>query len=197
MSFGRKLKQILKDKKVYAKDLAEYVGVSRGLVTHWANDFRNPNPKQLKMIAEYLNIDPAILINDGDRIKISKIPLIGLASCGIPNGYYNDEIEYIPVPEELARDGVYAVRAEGDSMMPKIADGAVVICDKERGIDVGNIVHYTTADGESGIKKYDYDEENDLVVLMPLNTECDGCKPIFVPPAALKMARAVKVLADL
>ena len=48
MSFGQKLKNILKEKNIIAKDLAKYVGVSRGLVTHWTNDLRNPNPKQVK-----------------------------------------------------------------------------------------------------------------------------------------------------
>ena len=78
-------------------------------------------------------------------------------------------------------------------MLPKISDGDIIVCDKEQECDNGNIVHYTTIDGESGLKKYQV--KDGVATLYPLNT--DGFAPIVIPVKDLKCARAIKIMADL
>jgi len=159
-------------------------------------DGKNAEPSNEKLIifSEILGVTTDFLLNNNSSIHdVKTIPLIGIAPCGVPNIIYNDNMEYIPVPSELARDGVYAVTADGDSMLPNIKHGSTVICDKNMRCENGNIVHYTTIDGESGLKKYLVDDKG-VVTLMPLNSDF---MPIVCDIKDLRCARAFKILSDL
>jgi len=190
--FAKNFKKIMKKKGFTAKSIAEQIGVTRGAVTNWSNGVRHPDDEQIKKIAEILNVHVGELF--GEEIAVKTVPLIGVASCGVPNIAYPDAIEHIPVPENYARDGAYAVKADGDSMLPKIKHGDIIICDREMEINNGDIVHYTTIDGESGIKKYLVDENTNLVTLMPFNS---NYTPLIREKDDVKCARAIKILADL
>ncbi len=191
-----KIRKLMEDKNIKQKDLIEYLDVNQGTLAKWlSNKEKNrrdiPNSILVK-IAKFLGTSVEYLLGY-DEIQIKTIPLIGIASCGVPNLAYCDIVEYIPVPADLARDGVYAVKADGDSMLPKISNGDIIICDKEQECINGNIVHYTTINGDSGLKKYQ--EKDGIVTLYPLNT--DGFAPIVIPAKDLKCARAIRVMAEL
>jgi len=191
-----KIRKLMEDKNIKQKDLVDYLGASQSNVSKWLSkneDIRLDIPNTiLAKIAKLLNVSVEYLLGF-DEIPLKTIPLIGIASCGVPNLTYCDIIEHIPVPADLARDGVYAVKADGDSMLPKINSGDIIVCDKEQECLNGNIVHYTTIDGESGLKKYQ--EKDGMATLYPLNT--DGYAPIVIPVKDLKCARAIKIVADL
>jgi len=151
----------------------------------------------LKKIAKIFNVDLLYLL--GEEVPITHyLPLIGSASCGVPtNHFYSDmgEYEMIPVPASLYKEGRYFVRAEGDSMLPKIKPGNEVMCDKEAFIENGSIVHYTLNDEESGIKKVVLDEKGHPIMLVPLN---DKCSPIIIKPDdKVRMAKCIKIITDL
>lgn len=191
--FSINLRKYMNSKKFTGKMIAEKVGVSTGTVIHWANGRRFPNEENIQKIANALNIKISDLF--GENIEsIKTIPLIGLASCGVPSNYYHDEIEQIPVTADVAREGVYALRAEGNSMEPSIKDGDIVICDKEMPCENGSIVHYTTIDGESGLKKYSLNEETRQVTLFPLNTDFT---PVLIDMDDIRCAKAFKLQSDL
>ena len=191
-----KIRKLMEDKNIKQKDLVEYLGASQSNISKWLSKNENirldiPNTILAK-IAKLLNTSVENLLGF-EEIAVKTIPLIGIASCGVPNLSYCDVIEHIPVPADLARNGVYAVKADGDSMLPKIKNGDIIICDKDQECLNGNIVHYTTIDGESGLKKYQ--EKDEIVTLYPLNT--DGFAPIVISVKDLKCARAIKIMADL
>jgi len=150
--------------------------------------------QHIEKLAKLFNVDEKYLLGTENELKVKYIPLIGIASCGIPNMSYNDDIEFIPVEASLARDGVYALKAVGESMTPKIQENDIVICDKEMECNNGNIVHYTTIDGESGIKRYFYDEEKLQVTLSPMNLEY---APLLLSEPDVKVVRAFKIIGDL
>ena len=91
-----------------------------------------------------------------------------MASCGVGGVYYDNASEYVEVPKEYAREGNYAITADGDSMLPKIKDGDYVICSTTEPTENGDIVHYNF-DGTSGIKKLFVN--GDTITLIPLNNE--------------------------
>ncbi len=101
------------------------------------------------------------------------------------NGY-----EPVAVSEDIYEDGMYAVRAEGDSMSPKINHNAIVYCNVNRNIDNGHIIHYSL-DGESGIKKYKINEKGHVISLVPMNSDFDIITVHADDGADLKMARVV------
>ena len=181
-----------------AKRLAEYLNVPRSYISRWVNDEKYNFPYEyINEIASFFKIDPSYFVSDTNQI-IKYLPLIGSASCGVPtNHFYGDygEYELIPVPAELYKEGRYYVRADGESMLPKIRPGDEVMCDKEAFIDNGNIVHYTLNDSESGIKKVVLDENGRPVMFVPLN---DKYSPIIVKPNdKVRMAKCIKITTDL
>ena len=194
-------KQSMKNKKFSNKDLVDKLqekGIDATIDTiksYRRSGGKNRQPTNDKLVAmsKILDVSVDYLLGNDDTIPIKTIPLVGIASCGVPNLSYNDMVEQIVVPAELARDGVYAVRADGDSMEPKISHGDIIICDTEQECMEGNIAHYTTIDGESGVKKYSIDKD-DVVTLFPLNREYP---PVIIHKSDLKCARAIKVMADL
>lgn len=109
------------------------------------------------------------LEDENESIKF--IPIIGLAHCGVPQEYDLNGFDLIPVLKEEYQEGMYAVRAEGDSMLPKISDNDILYCTHNSYIDSGVIVHYSY-NGESGIRKYKIDEDN-IISLIPLNMSDD------------------------
>ncbi len=189
----KKIKNIMKEKGIKQIDLVNTLKVPRSNVSSWLSGSRGVPKDKIIEIAKILDVSADYLLGNDAEIMVKTIPLIGIASCGVPNLAYCDIIEHIPVPADLARDGVYAVKADGDSMLPKIKHGDTIICDKNKECLNGNIVHYTTIDGESGLKKYQ--EKNGIVTLYPLNT--DKYAPIIVPVQDLKCARAIKIISDL
>ena len=197
-NFDINLNRIMKEKKITNKVLAEWITdnyrkISKETIAKYRNGDRTPDPDLISVIAKYFNVNEQYFFDGNDDLKVKYIPLIGVASCGVPNIAYNDSTEYIPVSSDLARDGVYAVTADGDSMLPKIQHGSIVICDKNMPCENGSIVHYTTIDGESGLKKYLIDDKG-VVTLMPLNSDF---MPIMCDKKDLRCARAFKIQSDL
>lgn len=202
MAVSDKLAALLDDMGRGAqRRLAEYLGENPVNVNRWVKGTRPVPQKRLKDIAKFFGVTVDYLLDDDQTVPLSRyIPLIGEASCGVPmNSFYEDATEWLPVPNDLAGNGVYAVRAYGDSMLPKIRHGDIVICDKDAIVHNGDIVHYTIDNQDSGIKKILFSEDNKSVTLLPLNTECDNCSPILVDldKHTLHYARCKKVLADL
>ena len=193
MTFGKKLKKLRTDRGISQQKLSDILEVNRVSISNYEKDKNTPTLSNLNKLKTALNAPDGYFENDNE-LKVKYIPLIGIASCGIPNMSYNDDIEFIPVEASLARDGVYALKAVGESMTPKIQENDIVICDKEMECNNGNIVHYTTIDGESGIKRYFYDEEKLQVTLSPMNLEY---APLLLSEPDVKVVRAFKIIGDL
>lgn len=102
-----------------------------------------------------------------------KIPVLGFIKAGVPIEAQEDIIDYIDIPIAWTNGGkeFYALKISGDSMMPKYADGDIVIFeqtnDYERGInkDCAVMVNCT----ECTFKKVFIDEIG--VILQPYNNE--------------------------
>ncbi|GBR77043.1 SOS-response transcriptional repressors LexA [Candidatus Termititenax persephonae] len=124
-----------------------------------------------------LKRDPAnprnyTVVGDEDGVRITYLPLYGLAQCG-PKGSLldNDPVDKIAISSELVRfpmEQMYLVKARGDSMLPKISGGDLVFVRKTNTADDGDIV-VCVNEGEALIKKYQRDKKQ--VVLSSLNSE--------------------------
>lgn len=186
---GDKIKMARKNKGLSQEQLAEKLDVNRVTISNYENGKNNPTHTNLLKLSAILGVQ---LVGSGTRIT-KFIPLIGRASCGIPKDYNLSDFENIPIDSRLFRDGMYAVEAEGDSMLSKINDGDIVYCSPNENIHNGNIVHYTY-NGDSGIKKYKVSEKQDIISLIPLNSEYDALIINEYEARDLKMAKVVAVV---
>ena len=76
-------------------------------------------------------IDPAIE-EKKETIKISRVPLLSCVQAGQPTDFGDIEFdEYVEVIGDLP-DGCYGLKVSGDSMLPLIDHGDVVIVDPNR-----------------------------------------------------------------
>jgi len=190
------VKALLDETKTSQKKLALFLGVHpphlSSILKRKGRYFSNSD---VKKIAEYFNktTDDILGTSHINEKKVKSIPLIGLASCGIPQDYDLNGYDPIPVSEDIYQDGMYAVQAEGNSMSPKINNSSIVYCNVNRQIDNGDIVHYSI-NGESGIKKYKINEKGNIISLVPINSEYDIITIHADDNANLKMSRVVGVV---
>jgi len=171
--FSINLRRIMDHKKLTGEKLGELVGVGKSTVINWANGSRFPNEESIRKLVSVLDISYNQLFWGDEQITMSKkIPLIGLAHCGEPAIYDLNGYEPIIVPDNIYKKGMYAVKAEGDSMLPKISSGDLLYCLSENIVQInnGDIVHYKLNE-DSGIKKYKINEAKTIISLVPLNSE--------------------------
>lgn len=62
MSVELRIKEIIKEKKIHQKDLAQQIGVSKVTVSYWCNNQTLPSIKTLGSIAKVLKVRIADLI---------------------------------------------------------------------------------------------------------------------------------------
>ena len=173
MDLVDKINALRKEQNISQLEISKYIGIVPSSVSDILNrKGRKFQAEHTAKLAKLFNVSVDYLLGNDDSVSVRSIPLIGLASCGIPSEYDLNGYEPVPVSNELYRDGMYAVRAEGDSMSPKINDGNLVYCVANEHIENGNIVHYMV-DGESGIKKFKINEKGDVISLAPINSDYD------------------------
>ncbi|MBE3022157.1 S24 family peptidase [Campylobacter sp. 7477a] len=178
------VKQTMKKLEITQQDLADFL-TSRGIVTpidtvkSWfrSDDSRRAVPEipRIKLIGEFLKLDAnQMILGFDDVIPVKQIPIVGSASCGIPDANALQETDIYTYT--LAKDWngeMYAVIANGDSMSPMIEDGDQVICDPALDIMDGDLVHYQV-NGESAIKIYKKDTKNKQHVFIPANQDFEA-----------------------
>jgi len=187
------IKQLMEEQNIKQIDFVNKFNMPRSNVSLWMNGKRKIPKDKLFEISKILNVSLDYLMGSENAISIRTIPLIGLASCGVPQNYDMNGYEPVPVSASMYRDGMYAVKAEGESMSPKINDRNIVYCCAEQQINSGDIVHYSI-NGESGIKKYKMNERGDTISLVPLNTDYDVITIYADDNMAFKMSKVVGVV---
>ena len=191
MDIVDKVIELSKEQKIPRKKIAEYIGTFPANLSDTLNrKGRKFQAEHIPKLAKLFNVSVDYLLGNENVATVKSIPLIGLASCGIPQEYDLNCYEPVPVSNELYHDGMYAVRAEGDSMSPKINNGNLVYCVANEQIENGNIVHYMV-NGESGIKKFKMNEKGDIISLVPINSDYDIITISADDNTAFKMSKVV------
>lgn len=104
---------------------------------------------------------------DGPEKQVAYLNMFGLAQCG-PKGSILDgtPLDKIPISTRLlpfsSSEG-FLVKAKGDSMMPKINEGDIVIAKKSRVADNGSVVVCVNK-GEALIKKYQKEKSGEIIL---------------------------------
>lgn len=174
------LKKILKEKKITYEKLAEKMtengfSVTAIAIHKWMakKDPIRPTINNIIAISKTINIPLNNLIQQEifkpDIISnVKSVKIIGEASCGLPiSNEYQDKNSEIYISENFYKPELYAVRATGDSMMPEVNDGDILICDPTENFINGDLVHYILF-SDSAIKIFLKDKSNNIQ-FKPLN----------------------------
>jgi repressor LexA len=191
--FGENLKIARKAIGYTQKDLAEKLGITASAITQIEKGLTMPDINRINSMADILRVTVDELFKGkSDKIKPTYRPLIGEASCGVPIIYcYDNDYEMVIAPEGSGKNAYY-IRADGNSMTPRINHGDLVLCDPDQAVESGNVVHFEW-DGEHGIKRYI--EQGSLKMMVATNATYS---PIIITDEyELRMIKCVKIMADL
>lgn len=163
----RKFNSILKDLRnshnLTQDELSKQLKISRSTIGMYEKGAREPDFETLELIADYFNVDTDYLL--GRTTKTTYIPLssskkpvtinvYGRVAAGIPISAIEDIIDTEEIPEEMAKTGeFFGLKIKGDSMIPRIYDGDVVIVRQQEDAETGDTVIVTINGDEATCKR--------------------------------------------
>lgn len=156
----------LRRKKDWSQDfVAEKLGYkSYTTIQKWEMGISEPPLKKLKELAELFSIDMDDLANKdletpSSILSVPKkhgvtINVLGRVAAGIPIEAVEDIIDAEEITEELAKTGeFFGLQIHGDSMIPNICDGDIVIVRQQDDAESGDIVIATINGDEATCKR--------------------------------------------
>lgn len=197
MKIGKRLRQLLKERKITQTRLSELTGFRQSDISDWVNNYHSPREDRIQKIAEVLGVSVADLFEErpasdfDDMTGWVKLKVIGRVPAGVPIEAVEEYSGEIVVPPEHARPGCYALEVQGNSMVPRVLDGDVVIvapCPSPRNGQI--VVTRINSDGEVTLKKFQKD--NDAILLVPENPEYQT--RVLTPDSNIKILGCVIAL---
>lgn len=140
------------------------------------SSYQKLSPENQKMALRLMNTMYDVQVENEKRknIKIIQVKFMqDTASAGHGVSLWNDSdgeyIDVIETPESLEAD--YAVRVEGESMLPDYHDGEIVLVKEQSDIEIGQVGIFTINNSKGYIKEYGEDR------LISRNPEYDDIIP--------------------
>lgn len=163
------IKELRKQKHVSQAELARELGIHQTAVSQWENGRTMPDTDSLNKLSEYFGVSIDRLL--GKTVgKGVKIRVLGYIRAGLPVEAVEDVLGYEEITPEMASQGEYfGLEIKGDSMMPRIYPGDVVIVRKQSDVDSGDIGVVLVNGSEATVKKVIKKETS--VMLVPLNPD--------------------------
>lgn len=210
--FASNLKYLRTKRGLEQKDISEMLGLkSPTSVTNWEKGTNMARAGHLNDLANYFDVSLHDLVNndlplmDRDKIysdnvysvmKTVKIPVLGEIACGDPVTAEENVEEYRERPaNNLPHGNLFYLKAQGDSMEPKIPNGSYVLIREQPDVENGDIAAVlVNSDTEATLKKIR--KLNEVILLEAIN---DDYEPYIVDkenPARI-LGKAVEVSFEL
>lgn len=173
-----RLKEARKSVKLTQQEVANYIGISQNCYSNWETGRNNIDSESLNKLSRLFGKSVDFLI--GESIPEPStggvwVPVLGDVAAGIPIEAIENIIDYEEIPKELASQGeFFALRIKGDSMVPRMLDGDVVIVKQQQDCETGDVA-VVLVNGESATVKLIKKMPNGIM-LKPFNANFD---PMF------------------
>lgn len=157
--------------------VARDLGLSSATTSQWKNRGSTPSAKTLSKISEYFGVTTDSLLGGG-RVTHERGKRIGVLSsvgAGIPmeavDVFDQDDPEaWEEISADLANTGeFFALRIKGDSMLPRIRRGDIVIVRKQESVEEGECAIVLVNGNEGVCKRVHY--RDDGIALLSNNEE--------------------------
>ena len=173
---------------------AKRMGIPAATFARIWNNRDIPKHEHLCRIAQRCNISlDWLLMGSGEKASSNRkfflLPLLGLANCGIAQGWFNesDLRDRIVLPAFLAEENAFAVWCRGQSMVPAgIADGNICIVYPDRPVEAGKPALVRTKNFVKGrevslatIKIFDSEDEDAVMLSGWLDPDETGRQSLF------------------
>lgn len=167
--FARNLYNLISISGKTQREVAEALDVTPQAINTWILGKNLPRIGKIQRIADYFGVPKSALLDEySDKPTPVIVPILGKVAAGLPISAITDITGYVFSSASLAAGGdLFALRIKGDSMMPRIFDGDVVVCRQVTEAESGDIV----------IARIDHDDATckklrllrDGIELVPLN----------------------------
>ena len=149
------------------KEFEDSLGLKRNTVTEWKRGV-STFLEILPEIADALGVTTDYLLGHKSAEKNKTVPVIGRIQAGYPIESYEGTYGEIRIlDDEKPNTELFALEVVGDSMMPIVMEGDIIICERTEPNRANGKICVVTIDGESTLKKLKADSSG--VTLIPLN----------------------------
>lgn len=191
------IKRLRMRKGLSQKELAIKVGVSQPTASDWETGKKNPTGDNLERLARMFSVSREVILGiipvPIERSTISAppkaetaptapaipgfqtipysaptvmLPIIGSVRCGEGGLAFEEDLGAEPATVPNAQE-YFWLRAEGDSMEPRICDGDLVLVHQQETVDSGDIAVVVVNDEEGTLKQVFI--ANGTIALIPYN----------------------------
>lgn len=169
--FAENLRSLRRNKKLTQNDLALIFNVSNGTIAMWETGKRTPDTETLKKIANFFNTSLDYLLSNAQKHGQGvKIPVLGVIPAGIPIEAVEDVLGYEEITPKLASTGeFFALKVKGDSMLPDIKNGDILIVRQQEDAENGDTCVIMVNGNDATVKKIKKMESG--IMLIPNNSD--------------------------
>lgn len=174
MHLGKLIYNFRQEKNMSMDEFAKLANLSKPYISMLEKNKNSRNGKPivpsvitLKKVSKVLNISFDDLIkklDSGQEIALSephietghgvRIPVLGRVVAGIPIEAVEEILDYEEITPEMAATGeFFALQVRGDSMLPTLKDGDVVIVKKQPTVDSGDIAIVLVNGNDATVKE--------------------------------------------
>lgn len=138
-----RIRELRKSRNIKQVELCKSLGITQGALSGWENGKYEPDISSLKKMSKIFDISIDELLGKAtpSNPNVIKIPILGQVAAGVPIEAIEEVAGYEELDaQEFSPDYEYfGLKIKGDSMMPRIHKGDVVIVRKQSDIDNGDV----------------------------------------------------------
>lgn len=151
-TYSERIRELRKMRGMSQQDLANKLDLNKVAISQYERGVRRPSIDIVSALCDIFNVssdyllgedDMTIRIVNTDEIKKldspRRIPVLGRVAAGIPIDAIEDIIDWEDIAEDAPGE-YFGLKIKGDSMMPRIVEGDVVIVHSQPDAESGDVV---------------------------------------------------------
>lgn len=158
---GKRLKMLREEKGLTQKDLAEKLSLTPKAISFYELGSREPSGDALIRMAHILGTTTDYLLGNSTTREANqksgrgvRIPVLGKVVAGIPIEAVEEILDYEEItPDQAATGEFFALQVRGDSMLPTLKSGDIVIVKRQPTVDSGDIAIVLVDGNDATIKE--------------------------------------------
>lgn len=154
--FSKNLRYYMTLNKKTRNDICNDLGFKYTTFTDWYNGNIYPRIDKIEMLANYFRIEKSDLIENktNKEASICKIPILGTVKAGYDWLAEENIIDYLTLKDTIPNINEYfALKVTGDSMLPLLSDGDLVIVHDQDDVESGQTAVVLINGEEATVKK--------------------------------------------
>lgn len=206
MDLANNIRYYRKLNKLTQADLANKLDVAPTAISAWEVGRNKPLMDKIEQMSTLFNVKKSDLLGDEidtptnlvpiSRTSIVSIPILGTIKCGQPILAEENITSYREeLSDRLPSGNLFYLRSQGDSMLPTIPEGSLVLIREQPTVEYGEVAAVlVNGDTEATLKRVK--KQGDIVMLIADNPDYPPYIITDDNPARI-IGKAVQVSVDL